>query len=84
MKVFVNYFITLTLTIFLSYCIFRITFEIIECILPSKRFNLNGEPEFVMPTVALLVGFITSIIFFILSFKLIYRIIKNFNIYMFK
>lgn len=54
-----------------------IAFEITEYIMPSERYNENGEPEFVMPTAAIFNGFIASVITFISSTIWLNNIFKS-------
>ena len=77
MKVLLRYIITITLALFASWLMYIIAFEITEYIKPSERCNANGEPEFVMPIVAIFNGFIASVITFISSIIWMNKIFKN-------
>lgn len=44
----------------LSFTVFYLTFVLVEYIEPSKRYDQNGHPNFVMPTLALLWSILTS------------------------
>ncbi|SEQ13700.1 hypothetical protein [Flavobacterium urocaniciphilum] len=56
---------------------YLITFLFIEYVMPSKRYNENGEPEFVMPTLAILGGFIIAILVFIFTSRKLNTMLKN-------
>ncbi|WP_165396078.1 hypothetical protein [Flavobacterium sp. J27] len=56
MKTFIRYTISISFTLLASWIVYIKTFEIVEYINPSKRFNANGNPEFVMPILAILCG----------------------------
>ena len=67
MKLLLRYIITITLALSVSWIMYIIAFQITEYVMQTERYNANGEPEFVMPTAAILNGFIVSIIAFISS-----------------
>lgn len=67
MKLFVRYIVIINLALLLSWIAYTIIYEIVEYLYPSKRFDAEGHPNFVMPTFAIFCGLIISFITFILA-----------------
>jgi hypothetical protein len=77
MKTVIRYIISISFALLASWIVYILTFEIVEYINPSKRYNANGNPEFVMPTFAIFCGLITSLTIFILTTIWVYKIFKK-------
>ena len=62
MKKPIRYLFSFVVALLASWISFRVTFEIVEYINPSKRYDATGHPEFVMPIGALLWALIISFV----------------------
>jgi hypothetical protein len=72
-----RYIFSFVIALFASLISYRVTFEIVEYIQPSKRYDANGHPEFVMPIGALLWAVIISFLAFILIVIWMNKYLKN-------
>ena len=72
-----RYIFSFVIALFASLISYRVTFEIVEYIQPSKRFDTNGHPEFVMPIGAILWAVIISFLAFLLIVIWMNKYLKN-------
>lgn len=77
MNIIIRYSISFILALLASWIVFRVTFEITEYLNPSKRYDTNGHPEFVMPIGALLWSSLTSLITLISMTIFANKVLKN-------
>lgn len=80
MKRLIRYLFSFVVALLASWISFRVTFEIVEYINPSKRYDAIGHPEFVMPIGALLCALIISFVTLILIIIWMNKYLKNKNI----
>ena len=77
MKRTIRYIFSFVIALLASLISFKVTFEIVECIQPSKRYDVNGHPEFVMPIGAILWAVIISFLTLILIIISMNKYLKN-------
>ncbi|MES2545067.1 MAG: hypothetical protein V4548_09300 [Bacteroidota bacterium] len=77
MKRIIRYIFSIVIALLASLISYRITFEIVEDIQPSKRYDATGHPEFVMPIGAILWALIISFVTLILIIVWMNKYLKN-------